>query len=154
MDMGSQQNSAGADQPEPASHMTSSRARATTSEEWLDILGPDRAAILRAKGTEPPFSGDLLHMHDEGIYCCAGCDAELFSSGSKYDSGTGWPSFHSPVDAASVEEHADSSHGLVRTEVTCSTCGGHLGHVFDGEGPGGAQRYCINSLSLRFLASS
>lgn len=133
--------------------MSSRDALAMTREEWLDLLGPDRAAILRDKGTEPAFSGDLLDIHDSGVYRCAGCGAELFCSSAKYDSGTGWPSFRSPVSTESVEEHADASHGLVRIEITCAACGGHLGHVFDGEGPGGARRYCVNSLSLAFQAS-
>lgn len=123
--------------------------RATkTDEEWRSELPPDRYAVLRKQATEPPFTGRYVYTKDEGIYRCGGCGAELFSSDTKFDSGSGWPSFTDPADPANIELRTDSSHGMVRTEVVCSACGGHLGHVFDdGPGPGG-KRYCINSCAL------
>ena len=121
-----------------------------TDEDWRKELAPDQYQVLRCQGTEPPFSGRLLHNKEDGTYRCAGCGAVLFSSGTKFDSGSGWPSFYQPQDKDNVEERTDSSHGMVRTEVVCRRCGGHLGHVFpDGPAPTGL-RYCINSLSLEF----
>ncbi len=111
-------------------------------------LSPELYHIAREKGTEAPFSGKYYKDHRAGTYFCACCDQPLFDAGTKFDSGTGWPSFTAPATPASVAEHADRSHGMVRTEVTCRHCGAHLGHVFpDGPGPTG-MRYCINSLSL------
>jgi peptide-methionine (R)-S-oxide reductase len=124
-------------------------AEVTRSEsEWREQLTPEQYRVLREAGTEPPFSGRYVYAKDDGFYRCAACGAELFSSDTKFDSGTGWPSFTEPVVAASVELLDDSSHGMHRTEVRCRRCGSHLGHVFpDGPAPTG-MRYCINSLAL------
>ena len=121
-----------------------------TDDEWRQELAPEQYEVLRLKGTEPPFTGKYVYAKDSGMYRCAGCGADLFHSGTKFDSGTGWPSFTEPAVVESVETFTDTSHGMVRTEVLCRRCGGHLGHVFpDGPGPTGL-RYCINSCSLEF----
>jgi peptide-methionine (R)-S-oxide reductase len=118
--------------------------------EWRSTLTPEQYRILRQGGTEPPGSGELLHVKDKGKFRCAACGEPLFSSETKYESGSGWPSFTAPASADSVKELSDSSHGMVRTEVRCARCEGHLGHVFpDGPGPQGL-RYCINSGALEF----
>ena len=119
-----------------------------SDEEWRAELSPEQYAVLRGKGTERPFTGKYTYSKDEGLYRCAACGNPLFRSDTKYDSGTGWPSFWEPVSAEAVELHEDRSHGMLRTEVTCARCGSHLGHVFpDGPRPTG-ERYCMNSVSL------
>lgn len=122
-----------------------------SEDEWQQKLTHEQYEILRNKGTEPPFSGKLLHNKEKGSYVCAACGNQLFSSDHKFDSGSGWPSFYDVSLSDAVELHRDNSHGIERTEVTCKKCGGHLGHVFDDayDQPGG-KRYCINSVSLDF----
>jgi peptide-methionine (R)-S-oxide reductase len=121
-----------------------------TNAEWRKLLTPAQYDVLREDGTEPPFSSPLLHEHRLGAFACAGCDLSLFSSKTKFDSGTGWPSFWAPLPGA-VDESTDRSFGMVRTAVSCHRCGGHLGHVFDdGPKPTGL-RYCMNGLALKFV---
>lgn len=121
---------------------------AKTEQEWRAKLTPEQYRIAREKGTERAFTGAYWDCHDAGTYRCVGCDAKLFSSATKFDSGTGWPSFYAAIDKGAIEEEVDLSHGMRRVEVHCARCGTHLGHLFpDGPKPTG-QRFCINSASL------
>lgn len=127
-------------------------SKATISDkEWRQRLTPEQYHVLREKGTEPAFSSDMEFNFDKGTYCCAACGAELFSSETKFDAHCGWPSFYD-AEPGKVQFHRDVSRGMERTEVTCTSCGGHLGHLFEGEGFSTPtdRRYCINGLSLRF----
>lgn len=122
-----------------------------TDEEWRAQLTPKQYHVLRDKGTEPAFTGEYARSKEQGVYTCAGCGQELFDSSTKFESGTGWPSFFQPIDAEAVEEESDTSYFMRRTEVMCSRCGGHLGHVFnDGPKPTGL-RYCMNSAALKLV---
>lgn len=121
-----------------------------SEQEWKQELSPEQYRILREKGTERAWTGELLNNKDEGMYTCAGCGNPLFDSETKFDSGSGWPSFFQPMSKDAVDLKMDKSHGMIRTEVTCAKCGGHLGHVFhDGPKPTG-ERYCMNSAALKF----
>jgi len=119
-----------------------------TDDEWKTALDPDQYAVLRCSATERPWSGKYVNEHADGTYCCAACGAELFDSETKYESGSGWPSFYDTKTKEAVELVTDRSHGMTRTEVRCAKCGSHLGHLFpDGPAPTG-ERYCMNSLAL------
>ncbi len=120
-----------------------------TDEEWKKLLTSEQYEVLRQKGTERPFSGAYCEAFGPGTYACAGCGQELFVADAKFDSGTGWPSFRKPIAPDRVEEHRDVGHGMVRVEVVCSACGGHLGHVFPDGPPPEGKRYCMNSISLK-----
>jgi peptide-methionine (R)-S-oxide reductase len=126
------------------------REERRSDAEWKKTLSPEQYEVLRRKGTERAFTGRYHNSKEKGVYRCAGCGNPLFDSETKFDSGTGWPSYYQPISADAVETGEDKSHGMVRTEVLCARCGGHLGHVFpDGPEPTG-RRYCINSISLDF----
>ncbi|MFQ6604914.1 MAG: peptide-methionine (R)-S-oxide reductase MsrB [Fidelibacterota bacterium] len=126
--------------------------KTTTEAQWKEKLTPEQYRVLRQKGTERAFTGIYDEFFEPGTYVCAACGAELFDSDTKYNSGCGWPAFYNFLDGA-IEEHPDNSFGMVRTEVTCARCGGHLGHVFNDGPPPTGLRYCINSTSLLFQAS-
>ncbi len=122
-----------------------------SEKEWKDILSEEQFRVLRLKGTEGPFSGNYYLHKEEGVYKCAGCDTPLFDSDAKFDSGCGWPSFDQPIDEKNIVKKVDKSHGMIREEIICKNCGGHLGHVFnDGPKETTGLRYCINSISLKF----
>lgn len=125
-----------------------------TDSDWKEKLTEEQYRVLRQKGTEAPFTGKLFNNHEEGMYKCAACGQELFSSDTKFDSGTGWPSFDNPVNRDHVELRQDNAHGMTRTEVICKNCGSHLGHLFE-DGPRNTtgQRFCINSCALEFAAA-
>ena len=124
-----------------------------TDQEWKSLLTPEQYSVCRERGTEPAFSGAYYDCHDPGVYACCCCGAELFSSQAKFDSGTGWPSFGQPVSRGAVETEEDRSFSIRRTEVHCTHCGAHLGHIFSDGPPPTGLRYCINSVSLTLQKS-
>ncbi len=122
-----------------------------TEEQWREELSPEEYEVLRRKGTERAFTGAYWDSKDDGVYRCKACGQELFESGTKFDSGTGWPSFFQPFDREHVAEITDDTHGMTRVEIRCKRCDAHLGHVFDDGPPPTSQRYCLNSVSLQFV---
>ncbi len=125
-----------------------------SDEEWRARLSPDRYEVLRNRGTEPAWSGKYLHVDEGGVFHCAGCGTALFSTDAKFDSGSGWPSFDRAIAAGTVEERPDHSHGMARTEIVCTGCGGHLGHLFPDGPTDTGLRYCVNSLAIEFEPST
>jgi len=126
-----------------------------SDEEWRARLTPEQYRVVRKKGTEPAFTGKYVNHHADGVYRCVACGNELFSSDTKFDSHSGWPSFTEPVNREHIVLSTDNSHGMVRTEISCAHCGAHLGHVFpDGPKDRGGQRYCVNSVSLDFAPTT
>jgi peptide-methionine (R)-S-oxide reductase len=123
-----------------------------TDEEWKKLLSREEYVVTRKKGTEPPFSGKYYDFKEKGIYRCVACGNDLFSSETKFDSGSGWPSFWAPISDVSVDEREDESYGMVRIEVVCARCDAHLGHVFEDGPPPTGQRYCMNSVALKFVS--
>jgi peptide-methionine (R)-S-oxide reductase len=123
-----------------------------TDEEWKKHLSREEYVVTRKKGTEPPFSGKYYDFKEKGIYRCVACGNDLFSSETKFDSGSGWPSFWAPISDVSVDEREDESYGMVRIEVVCARCDAHLGHVFEDGPPPTGQRYCMNSVALKFVS--
>jgi len=121
-----------------------------SEEDWKSKLTPKQYYVLREKGTESPFTGALLMNKEKGIYSCAGCGSELFNDEMKFDSHCGWPSFDKEIAGGKINKIVDKTHGMIRTEITCSNCGGHLGHIFDDGPTETGERYCVNSLSLNF----
>jgi peptide-methionine (R)-S-oxide reductase len=134
--------------PAPAAPASDGDWRHKPDSYWRHHLTPEQYEVMRQAGTERAFTGKYAHTKDKGVYHCAGCDLPLFSSATKFDSGTGWPSFWAPIAGRNVEEHTDRTYGMSRTEVLCRRCGGHLGHVFDDGPPPTGLRYCMNSASL------
>ncbi|MBP6732375.1 MAG: peptide-methionine (R)-S-oxide reductase MsrB [Chitinophagales bacterium] len=121
-----------------------------TEEEWKSFLTPEQYHVIREKGTEAPFTGKLLLNKDKGVYTCAACGNELFTSDMKFDSHCGWPSFDKEIAGGKIKTHVDTSYGMIRTEIMCAKCGGHLGHLFDDGPTETGARYCVNSLSIDF----
>ena len=124
-----------------------------TEAEWKEKLSPEQYTVLRQKGTERPGTGKFLYNDEKGVYVCGGCGAELFTSDMKFDSHCGWPSFDREIEGGKIKKIQDFSHGMIRTEIVCAKCGGHLGHIFDDGPTATGQRYCVNSLSLDFKKS-